>query len=112
MVRKIASNYIFLPGYPLMKNGYVYMENGRVKDVVDTGGVIREIQGLEFYGGMIVPGYVREALREAGVGDDLLPLLERLYRERVTDYCSLAIVEGADLSAFKILGTTVVRLLD
>ena len=53
-MRKIAANYICLPGFPLVKNGYVILEQGRVKDVVDTGGRIREIQGLEFYGGLIV----------------------------------------------------------
>ena len=47
-MRKIAANYICLPGFPLVKNGYVILEQGRVKDVVDTGGRIREIQGLEF----------------------------------------------------------------
>ena len=46
-MRKIAANYICLPGFPLVKNGYVILEQGRVKDVVDTGGRIREIQGLE-----------------------------------------------------------------
>ena len=43
-MRKIAANYICLPGFPLVKNGYVILEQGRVKDVVDTGGRIREIQ--------------------------------------------------------------------
>ena len=57
-MRKIAANYICLPGFPLVKNGYVILEQGRVKDVVDTGGRIREIQGLEFYGGLIVAAYV------------------------------------------------------
>ncbi len=45
-MRKIAANYICLPGFPLVKNGYVILEQGRVKDVVDTGGRIREIQGF------------------------------------------------------------------
>ena len=57
-MRKIAANYICLPGFPFVKNGYVILEQGRVKDVVDTGGRIREIQGLEFYGGLIVAAYV------------------------------------------------------
>ena len=33
-MRKIAANYICLPGFPLVKNGYVILEQGRVKDVV------------------------------------------------------------------------------
>jgi len=68
-MRKIAANYICLPGFPLVKNGYVILEQGRVKDVVDTGGRIREIQGLEFYGGLIVeicfyPGWTRSIVGE------------------------------------------------
>ena len=72
-MRKIAANYICLPGFPLVKNGYVILEQGRVKDVVDTGGRIREIQGLEFYGGLIVAAYVTRRRRFAFtlVGRDL-----------------------------------------
>ena len=34
-MRKIAANYICLPGFPLVKNGYVILEQGRVKEEGD-----------------------------------------------------------------------------
>lgn len=74
-MRKIAANYICLPGFPLVKNGYVILEQGRVKDVVDTGGRIREIQGLEFYGGLIVAAYVAAYQERLEEGDLLLPMV-------------------------------------
>ena len=76
-MRKIAANYICLPGFPLVKNGYVILEQGRVKDVVDTGGRIREIQGLEFYGGLIVAAYVAAYQERLEEGDLLLPCWTR-----------------------------------
>lgn len=76
-MRKIAANYICLPGFPLVKNGYVILEQGRVKDVVDTGGRIREIQGLEFYGGLIVAAYVAAYQGRLEEGDLLLALVGR-----------------------------------
>lgn len=63
-MRKIAANYIFLPGYPLVRNGYVVIDGQNVVDVVNTGGFIREIPGLEFYGGMIVAGFLMSDKRD------------------------------------------------
>ena len=59
-MRKIAANYILLPGFEFVKNGYVVLKDGKVMDVVNTGGEIREIPCLEFYGGMIVDDCVRQ----------------------------------------------------
>ena len=85
-MRKIAANYICLPGFPLVKNGYVILEQGRVKDVVDTGGRIREIQGLEFYGGLIVAAYVAAYQGRLEEGDLLLPWLDEIYRRGGKEY--------------------------
>ena len=96
-IRKIASNYIFVPGFPLVKNGYVVLEEGAVKEVVDTGGVIKEIQGLEFYGGFLVAACgenEQETLRE---GELLLPWLEALYHSSGHEKVGVGILEGADL---------------
>ena len=99
-MRKIASNYIFLPDCPLIKNGYVVCgENGTVK-VVDTGGVMKEIQGLEFYGGLIVADYVREYMTLLRESDHLLNVLEKLYVEKGGVFQRIAIIEGADLLKF------------
>ena len=96
-MRKIAANYICLPGFPLVKNGYVILEQGRVKDVVDTGGRIREIQGLEFYGGLIVAAYVAAYQGRLEEGDLLLPWLDEIYRRGGKEYQGVGIWEGADL---------------
>lgn len=99
--RKIAANYICLPGFSLVKNGYVILEKERVKEVVDTGGQIREIQGLEFYGGLIVPDYVREAQQVPASNELLLPFFENLFLQYGTDFMGVAILEGADLLSLK-----------
>ena len=62
-MRKIAANYILLPGFEFVKNGYVVLKDGKVMDVVNTGGEIREIPCLEFYGGMIVDDCVRQCIK-------------------------------------------------
>lgn len=95
-MRKIAANYIFLPGYPLIKNGYVVLEEAEVR-VVDTGGCIREIAGMEFYGGLIVPDYVMEYRHLFHPGDKMLSLLEHWFAERGNHFEQIAIIEGADL---------------
>lgn len=110
-IRKIAANYIYLPDFPLTKNGYVILSGEGDKQVIDTGGKIQEIAGLEFYGGLIVPAYVagKEALFISG--QPLLPVLGRLYALQRSDYRHLAIIEGADLRALTWKNGTVIRFL-
>lgn len=109
IMRKIAANYIFLPGYSLVKNGYVVLDGRQVIEVVDTGGVMKEIQGLEFYGGMIVaPCLLSENI---GQGVLLLPLIEGLYLGKEEHDPGLAIITGADLIRFESLASTLVRPL-
>ena len=36
-MRKIAANYILLPGFEFVKNGYIVLKDGMVVDVVNTG---------------------------------------------------------------------------
>ena len=79
-VRKVAANYIFLPGSPLVKNGYVEISALRGVRVVDTQGEIKEIPGLEFYGGMIVPDYVCEHKQEWEPGMEMLPFFGAVVR--------------------------------
>lgn len=110
-MRKIAANYICLPGFPLVKNGYVILEQGRVKEVVDTGGQIREIQGLEFYGGMIVAAYVAACQEELEEGDLLFPWLDKIYRREGKVYQGIGIWEGADLLKLTWTDKTKFRLL-
>ncbi|MCR9010910.1 hypothetical protein [Gabonibacter chumensis] len=100
-MRKIAANYIFLPGYPLVRNGYVVIDGQNVVDVVNTGGFIREIPGLEFYGGMIVAGFLMSDKRDWCPGDDLLSCMVDIYDKRCDLRTGLALVQGADWEHFR-----------
>ncbi|MBN2597023.1 amidohydrolase family protein [Labilibaculum sp.] len=58
-MRKIAANYIFPVIATPLKNGIIVLdENNYIVDIIDTKGQIKEIQNLEFYSGIIVPGFV------------------------------------------------------
>lgn len=96
-MRKISANYIFLPGFPLVKNGYVVFREGKEPEVRDTGGEIMEFAGLEFYGGMIVPDYVCGETERFVPDSPFLPVLDEIYREYGKDYLRPALVEKADL---------------
>jgi len=58
-MRKISASYVFtLVGSPL-KNGIVVLNsNGTIVEVIDTQGRASEIQGLEHYSGLLVPGFI------------------------------------------------------
>ncbi|HAM98869.1 MAG TPA: hypothetical protein DCQ26_09705 [Marinilabiliales bacterium] len=58
-MRKIAANSIFpVSGAPI-KNGHVVLsDSGEILDVVGGGDTLHEIAGLEFYNGILVPGFV------------------------------------------------------
>ena len=102
-LRKIAANYILLPGFELMRNGYVVLEEGQVTDVVDTGGEIKEIPCLEFYGGMIVADFVRDEV-EWQEGDDIPAKIKDCYSRKSGK--GLAIIQGADFARFSWLKDT------
>lgn len=110
-MRKITSNYIYLPGYPLVKNGYVVLDGGKVVGVVDTGGIIREIEALEFYGGMIVDKIVLSQKRDWTEGQPLLPWLEQIYAGATTVSTGLALIKGADLRKKRFTAQTEIELL-
>lgn len=58
-LRKISASYVFtLAGEPI-KNGIVIAdEHGTIVDVVDINSEVTEIEGLEFYAGILCPGFV------------------------------------------------------
>jgi cytosine/adenosine deaminase-related metal-dependent hydrolase len=58
-VRKIAATYIFPGNQPPIKNGTLICEpDGTIVDIIDTKGELKEESGLEFYSGILVPGFV------------------------------------------------------
>ncbi|MFW5773075.1 MAG: amidohydrolase family protein [Tangfeifania sp.] len=58
-MRKISATYIFPGNKPPLKNGILVCENdGKILDLIDTGGQLEEKAGLEYYSGILVPGFV------------------------------------------------------
>ncbi|NOY36684.1 MAG: hypothetical protein GXO83_03825 [Chlorobi bacterium] len=55
---KISANYIFTGNGRLLKNGIIVLdENLEISEVIDTSGNLNESAGLEFYNGLIIPGW-------------------------------------------------------
>ena len=58
-MRRIAANYIFTVEGSVLKNGIIEIdEKGTILNVEDTKGELKESRRLEFYNGVITPGFV------------------------------------------------------
>lgn len=58
-MRKIAATYVFPITQAPIKNGILVCEdNGTVVDIINPKGTFQEEAGVEFYSGMLVPGFV------------------------------------------------------
>lgn len=110
-MREIAANYIYLPKAGLIKNAYIsYCETG-FGMLTDPGIGIREIQGLEFYGGIIVAGYVKRFASLFHDGAELLSVLDEIYQNQGKQLEGLCIIEGADLVNLKWTASARIRVL-
>ncbi len=57
-MRKISATYLFT-GKEVLKNGIVELDDkGKITNVVDTKGKIKEDASLEYYSGVIAPGFI------------------------------------------------------
>ena len=69
-MRKISANSILPVSSPPLRNGIITVDkDGRILDLLDTGGMLREEPGLEYYNGFIVPGFVIPWVRLDEVSD-------------------------------------------
>lgn len=58
-MRKISATFVFPVNRPPLKNGIIVCDDdGIVLDVIDTGGKLEEMAGLEYYSGILAPGFV------------------------------------------------------
>lgn len=58
-MRKIAATYIFSLVQSPIKYGIIVCENdGTIVDIINKGELFKEEAGVEFYSGIIVPGFV------------------------------------------------------
>lgn len=59
MFRKISAQYIFTGNSAPLKRGIIVINNdNEIVDLIDTHGSLPEIEKLEFYDGIITPGFV------------------------------------------------------
>lgn len=58
-MRKLSANYIFPVSSPPLKNGIIILdENNIVHQIIDTKGDLKEAENIEFYNGVITPGFI------------------------------------------------------
>ena len=58
-MRRLAANYIFPVIAPPIRNGILEMDDtGKIIRVMDPGPDFREMRKLEFYNGILVPGFI------------------------------------------------------
>jgi cytosine/adenosine deaminase-related metal-dependent hydrolase len=57
-MRKLTANYIFT-GKTVLKYGIIEIDDtGKIITVIDTGGQLKETASLEYYNGVLVPGFI------------------------------------------------------
>ena len=110
-MRKIAANYILMPGYPLVKNGYMEWEKGREVRVVDVGPVFKEWAGWEFYGGLLVDSRVQMLVETWTTGSEIVPDIERLYVSTGRNVQGIALIQGIDYRTFSWSARAFIELL-
>lgn len=58
-MKKISANYIFPVSGPPVKNGIIVLdEQNIIVDIINPGDEFKELPSLEFYNGILVPGFV------------------------------------------------------
>lgn len=58
-MRKLSAQYICTNTGPPLKRGVITIdEDGTITDVTDTGGDLKETGSVEYYNGVIIPGFV------------------------------------------------------
>jgi hypothetical protein len=71
-MRKISASHIMPVSSPPLRNGILVLgDEGNVLEVIDTGGQLRESSHLEYYPGIITPGFIIPCYRMAGLSDDI-----------------------------------------
>lgn len=59
-MRRLSAQYIYTgKGTPPLKKGIVELsDNGKIINIIDTAGKLEESKSLEFYNGILVPGFI------------------------------------------------------
>lgn len=94
--RKIGASYILLPGHPLARGGHVLWRAGEEPVIVEGRGATREEEALEFHGGMIVAGFISDAVAGWQPGDSILERVTAAYALRQQPARDLLLLQGVD----------------
>lgn len=58
-MKRIGANYLITNAGEPLKNAYLELsDEGEIIDIVSAGGDLKEVSGLAFYNGVLVPGFV------------------------------------------------------
>lgn len=58
-MRKLSASYVYSPERGFVKNGILHLDtNGEILRFIDPGNHFKEEAGLEYYNGILVPGFV------------------------------------------------------
>ena len=58
-MRRLAANYVFPVSSHPIKNGIIEVDDdGTISQIIDPGAQFRELRKVEFYNGILVPGFV------------------------------------------------------
>ncbi|EFK95516.1 hypothetical protein LDC_2482 [sediment metagenome] len=83
--RKLSASYVFSSHSGFLKNGILILdERNKVVDLIDTCGNIREEANLEYYNGILIPGFINTHSRKVCIengscfADDAQSILKRM----------------------------------
>ena len=109
-MRKISSSYIFDGKGNLFKNGILVLDKeNKIIDLIDTRGEVNEIQDLEYYNGIICPGFINahchlELSYLKGIiskSDNLTGFIKQMILKREQNYSNVyEEIEKADREMF------------
>ena len=80
-MRKFSSNYIFCSPSGFLKNGIIILDDdNRVIDIIDNQGNLQEEANLEYYNGILLPGFNRNHFHSDQHHDDNILSFNKLLR--------------------------------
>ena len=94
-MRRIASNYVFLPGTALISGVYAEYDDvyGRFRIAAFESGCC-EIEGLEFYSGILTDARLADFIDELKRASDLRETIGRIYKGFPVPAEKLAVLSG------------------
>lgn len=96
-IRKIAAQYLFPVSSPALKYGILICDtSGEILDLIDTKGNFKEEANLEFYNGILVPGFVSYHFNSDYLILEHLKALQEYYPDiELTELINWATLNGA-----------------